>query len=58
MIKASREAKLRTSWSNVNAEYEDALTQFIRGALEQREGNLLLSDLLAVQKSLDALRDC
>jgi (1->4)-alpha-D-glucan 1-alpha-D-glucosylmutase len=39
MLKASREAKRRTSWANVNAEYEDALRQFIRLALERREGN-------------------
>jgi (1->4)-alpha-D-glucan 1-alpha-D-glucosylmutase len=40
MVKASREAKRRTSWANVNSEYEDALRQFIRLALERREGNL------------------
>jgi (1->4)-alpha-D-glucan 1-alpha-D-glucosylmutase len=39
MVKASREAKRRTSWANVNAEYEEALRQFIRLALERREGN-------------------
>ena len=40
MVKAAREAKRRTSWANMNAEYEDALRQFIRLALERREGNL------------------
>ena len=30
MVKASREAKRRTSWANVNEEYEKALRQFIR----------------------------
>ncbi len=40
MVKASREAKRRTSWANMNADYEDALRQFIRLALERREGNL------------------
>jgi (1->4)-alpha-D-glucan 1-alpha-D-glucosylmutase len=40
MVKASREAKRRTSWANVNTEYEEALLQFIRLALERREGNL------------------
>ena len=52
MIKAAREAKLRTSWANVNAEYEDALTQFIRAALESREGNLFLSDFVGFQRRL------
>src|SRR5581483_6012302 len=50
MIKAAREAKSRTSWADVNAEYEDALLQFIRGALEPRDGNLFLTDLAAFQK--------
>jgi len=50
MIKAAREAKSRTSWADVNAEYEDALLQFIRGALEPRDGNLFLTDLGAFQK--------
>jgi (1->4)-alpha-D-glucan 1-alpha-D-glucosylmutase len=39
MIKASREAKRRTSWANVNADYEEALRQFVRVSLERREGN-------------------
>ena len=52
LIKAAREAKLRTSWANVNTEYEDALTQFVRTTLEQREGNLFLGDLLATQRRL------
>jgi (1->4)-alpha-D-glucan 1-alpha-D-glucosylmutase len=45
MVKASREAKRRTSWANVNAEYEEALRQFIRTALERREGNAFVSEL-------------
>jgi (1->4)-alpha-D-glucan 1-alpha-D-glucosylmutase len=45
MVKAAREAKRRTSWSNVNAEYEEALRQFIRLALERREGNLFATEV-------------
>ena len=52
MIKAAREAKLRTSWANVNAEYEEALLQFIRAALEAREGNLFLSDFTSFQRRI------
>jgi len=44
MLKAAREAKARTSWSAPNSEYEEALQQFVRAALERREGNLFLSD--------------
>jgi (1->4)-alpha-D-glucan 1-alpha-D-glucosylmutase len=52
MIKAAREAKLRTGWANINADYEEALTQFVRTTLELREGNLFLSDLVATQRRL------
>ncbi|HEV7137328.1 MAG TPA: malto-oligosyltrehalose synthase [Steroidobacteraceae bacterium] len=47
MLKAAREAKTRTSWAAVDPEYEEALTQFIRAALERREGNLFLGDFCA-----------
>lgn len=53
MIKAAREAKLRTSWANVNADYEEALLQFIRAALEAREGNLFLSDFISFQRRIN-----
>jgi (1->4)-alpha-D-glucan 1-alpha-D-glucosylmutase len=46
-VKAAREAKLRTSWFAINAEYEEALTQFVRTILDPREGNVFLSDLAA-----------
>ncbi|HVW70390.1 MAG TPA: malto-oligosyltrehalose synthase [Steroidobacteraceae bacterium] len=52
MIKAAREAKLRTSWANVNLEYEEAVTQFVRAILERREGNLFLSDFVSFQRRL------
>src|SRR5579883_2813149 len=45
MVKAVREAKVRTSWANINAPYEDALEQFVRAILESRPGNLFLADL-------------
>jgi (1->4)-alpha-D-glucan 1-alpha-D-glucosylmutase len=45
MVKACREAKRRTSWANVNAEYEEALRQFIRTALDRREGNLFPTEV-------------
>jgi (1->4)-alpha-D-glucan 1-alpha-D-glucosylmutase len=52
MIKAAREAKSRTSWANVNAEYEEALLQFIRVLLEQRDVNLFLTDFIAFQRRI------
>ena len=47
MLKAAREAKVRTSWANTNTEYEGALSQFIAALLERREGNLFLADFCA-----------
>jgi (1->4)-alpha-D-glucan 1-alpha-D-glucosylmutase len=52
MVKAAREAKLRTSWSSVNTAYEEALVQFVRDILDPRPGNLFLPDLLAMARHL------
>jgi (1->4)-alpha-D-glucan 1-alpha-D-glucosylmutase len=52
LVKAAREAKIRTSWANVNTDYEEALKQFVHTTLELREGNLFLGDLMAVQRRL------
>jgi (1->4)-alpha-D-glucan 1-alpha-D-glucosylmutase len=52
MIKAVREEKVRTSWANVNVDYEDALLQFIRAALEARDGNIFLSDFTSFQRRI------
>jgi (1->4)-alpha-D-glucan 1-alpha-D-glucosylmutase len=38
MLKATREAKLRTSWTEQNQRYEDALLHFIRGVLPDDGG--------------------
>jgi len=42
MLKAAREAKLRTSWINPDAEYEAALERFVTQSLENR---VFLKDL-------------
>ncbi|MBS1227244.1 MAG: bifunctional 4-alpha-glucanotransferase/malto-oligosyltrehalose synthase [Proteobacteria bacterium] len=47
MIKALREAKQYTSWANVNADYEAALSGFIHGLLSAGENNLFLADFIA-----------
>jgi (1->4)-alpha-D-glucan 1-alpha-D-glucosylmutase len=47
MRKATREAKARTSWANVNAPYEAATEAFVRALLDEREGNRFLEDLRA-----------
>jgi malto-oligosyltrehalose synthase len=52
MLKAAREAKARTSWAAADPEYEDALLQFIRAALERREANLFLADFCALNRRI------
>ncbi len=44
MTKAVRERKLETSWSNPNAEYEAALTRYVRGVLDASRLNPFLAD--------------
>ncbi len=50
MVKAVREAKVSSSWVDVNAGYEEALLHFVRSTLEQREGNLFLADFLPMMR--------
>jgi (1->4)-alpha-D-glucan 1-alpha-D-glucosylmutase len=50
MIKAVREAKVHTSWTEVDPAYEEALLQFVRSVLEPRENNLFLADFLEFQR--------
>ncbi len=52
MLKAAREAKARTSWAAPDPEYEEALSQFVRAALEPREGNVFLSDFRAFNRRI------
>ena len=47
MIKALREAKQYTSWANVNADYEAAMSGFIESLLSAGEKNLFLADFIA-----------
>jgi (1->4)-alpha-D-glucan 1-alpha-D-glucosylmutase len=47
MLKAAREAKVRTSWINPHEEYEGAVARFVRALLGRLEGNLFLDDFRA-----------
>ena len=47
MIKAVRERKLETSWSNPNAEYEAALSRYVRGVLDASRLNPFIADFHA-----------
>lgn len=50
MTKASREAKVYTSWVNPNHEYEEAVRQFVAAVLTRSEANDFLDDFLPFQR--------
>ena len=52
MVKAVREAKVRSSWANVNGAYEEAVQGFTREVLEPRAGNVFLADLEALAQRI------
>jgi (1->4)-alpha-D-glucan 1-alpha-D-glucosylmutase len=54
MLKAAREAKLRTSWTAPNAEYEAMLDRFVREALDPVRGRYFLANLTEFQDEIAA----
>ena len=50
MLKAIREAKERTSWSNQNTEYESAVANFVDAILQPGSENRFLAEFLPFQK--------
>ncbi|MCW5624207.1 MAG: malto-oligosyltrehalose synthase [Burkholderiales bacterium] len=53
LLKAARESKRHTSWTQANEGYETALERFVRGALRDGADNAFLADLRPLA---DALR--
>lgn len=49
ILKASREAKVNTSWINTNIMYEDALLVFIESIMNESSDNRFLKDFRAFQ---------
>jgi (1->4)-alpha-D-glucan 1-alpha-D-glucosylmutase len=49
MLKATREAKLRSSWAAPDQSYEAGLERFVRRILDPQEGRAFVTDLLAFQ---------
>lgn len=52
MAKATREAKVHTSWVNPNEEYDEAVHNFIKAILDQTESSAFLDDLLSFQAKI------
>ena len=49
MMKATREAKQRTSWTAPDEEYESGVERFVRRILDPQDGRAFLADLLPFQ---------
>ncbi len=54
MLKAIREAKVNTSWVNPNPDYEAAMSDFVKAALDPAQGSRFLSDLKEFKKRIEA----
>jgi (1->4)-alpha-D-glucan 1-alpha-D-glucosylmutase len=52
MIKAIREAKVLSSWVNINAAYESAMADFVAALLAPGERNLFLADFVPIVRRL------
>lgn len=52
MLKATKEAKVHTSWINPNQEYDDAIKKFIQKALKPTKSNRFLDSFLAFQERI------
>jgi (1->4)-alpha-D-glucan 1-alpha-D-glucosylmutase len=52
MLKAAREAKMHSSWTNPNGEYEAAIQDFVHALLSSQPTNLFLSDFLPFQQKI------
>ncbi|HEY7154233.1 MAG TPA: malto-oligosyltrehalose synthase [Gemmataceae bacterium] len=52
MEKATHEAKVHTSWINPNADYDDALRQFVGRILDPAVSSTFLDDLHAFQRGI------
>jgi (1->4)-alpha-D-glucan 1-alpha-D-glucosylmutase len=50
MLKALHEAKVHTSWINPNAEYDEAVEQFVGQILDERINGAFLDDFRAFQR--------
>jgi (1->4)-alpha-D-glucan 1-alpha-D-glucosylmutase len=52
LLKAAREAKQNTSWTNANPRWDEALTRFVDALLDERQSAEFLKDFQAFHASL------
>jgi (1->4)-alpha-D-glucan 1-alpha-D-glucosylmutase len=55
MLKAVKEAKVNTSWINPNADYEAALTGFVRAVMDRAQPNPFLDDFRQLESTVAGL---
>jgi (1->4)-alpha-D-glucan 1-alpha-D-glucosylmutase len=55
MLKAVREAKLYTSWANTNADYESAVSNFVRAILDRTGNNQFMQDIEEFQRRISRI---
>jgi (1->4)-alpha-D-glucan 1-alpha-D-glucosylmutase len=55
MLKATKEAKLNTSWVNPNEAYDEALKSFVAGVLMPGSGNRFLTDFVVFHANVARL---
>lgn len=55
MLKAAREAKERTRWSNQDSEYERGLSAFVRSVLDRSAGNPFVEDFAQFHRRIDRI---
>jgi (1->4)-alpha-D-glucan 1-alpha-D-glucosylmutase len=53
MLKAIREAKVNTSWVNPNPDYESAMTDFTKAALDPSQSPRFLADIQEFKKRME-----
>lgn len=52
MAKATREAKVHTSWINPNDEYDDAIQRFVAAILDPKRSRQFLGEIAAFQRTI------
>jgi (1->4)-alpha-D-glucan 1-alpha-D-glucosylmutase len=55
MLKAVREAKLRSSWLNPDTEYEEAVSAFVQALIAAAEPSPFLADFIPFQRQISRL---
>ncbi len=53
MLKAIKEAKVRTSWTNPDPAYEEGVSRFVEACLDEGRGRVFLEDLQAFKRRIE-----